>query len=256
VKALILNSGLGSRMGEYTRDRPKGMVEIGGGQTIVSRLLTQLSAAGVSDSVITTGPFADTLRAHIASLGLPITVRYAHNPEYANTNYIVSIVNAAPLLQGDDVLLFHGDLVLEDSVLADLIRTGSSAVAVDSTLPLPEKDFKAKIQNGNVVAIGVEFFGEDCIACQPAYHLTEEAFSRWLAEMRVLIARGETRVYAENALNALDGALPLAPLELGGRLCAEIDNPDDLAAVSARLSQMPGEKFVAIPEATEGRTNG
>lgn len=105
MKALILNSGLGSRMGEYTRNRPKGMVEIGGGQTIVSRLLTQLSGS-VNDVVITTGPFADTLRAHIASLGLPITVRYAHNPEYANTNYIVSIVNAAPLLQGDDVLRF------------------------------------------------------------------------------------------------------------------------------------------------------
>ena len=256
MKALILNSGLGSRMGEYTRNRPKGMVEIGGGQTIVSRLLTQLSAAGVRDAVITTGPFADTLRAHVDGLGLPITVRYAHNPEYVNTNYIVSIVNAAPLLEGEDVLLFHGDLVLEASVLADLIRAEGSAVAVDSTLPLPRKDFKAKVQNGNVAAIGVEFFGEDCVTCQPAYYLTKEVFSRWLAEMRVLIARGETRVYAENALNALGGALPLIPLELGGRLCSEIDNPDDLAAVRARLNQMPEKKIAAIPEATKGRTNG
>lgn len=256
MKALILNSGLGSRMGEYTRNRPKGMVEIGGGQTIVSRLLTQLSAAGVRDTVITTGPFADLLHNHVGGLGLPIRVQYAHNPEYAATNYIVSIANAASFLEGEDILLFHGDLVLEDSVLADLIHAEGSVVAVDSTLPLPPKDFKAKVQNGRIVAIGVAFFGEDCVACQPAYRLTKEVFSRWLAEMRALIARGETRVYAENALNALDGTLPLAPLELKGRLCAEIDNPDDLAAVSARLNQTPGEKTAAEPEATKGRTNG
>ena len=37
MKALIFNSGLGSRLGELTADRPKSMVELGSGETICKR---------------------------------------------------------------------------------------------------------------------------------------------------------------------------------------------------------------------------
>lgn len=235
MKALILNSGLGSRMGELTRDRPKCMAEIGGGYTILSRQLTQLAALGVRSTVITTGPFADVLRAHAEGLGLPMEIRYVHSPQYAATNYIVSMHLAGPLLAGEDVLLLHGDLVLETGVLRELLATPHSAVAVDAALPLPEKDFKARLLGGRVVAVGVGLFGTDCVACQPAYRFTAEGFAQWQAEIATFVARGDTGVYAENAFNALNGALPLWPLELRGRLCAEIDNPADLTAVGARF---------------------
>ncbi|MDD3212549.1 MAG: NTP transferase domain-containing protein [Eubacteriales bacterium] len=235
MKALILNSGLGSRLGVLTHEKPKCMVDIGGGYTILSRQLTQLAEAGVREAVITTGAFADRLRAHVAELGLPIHVQYAHNPDYRTTNYIVSILNAAPLLKNEDVVLLHGDLVLETGVLAELLASERNVMAVDGSLPLPEKDFKARLSNGKIIAVGVGLFGADCVACQPAYRFGAEAFARWLKEMATFVERGETGVYAENAFNALDGAVPLYPLELHGRLCAEIDNPDDLVAVGARF---------------------
>ncbi len=255
MKALILNSGMGRRMGELTREKPKGMVEIGEGYTIISRLLTQLANAGLRDAVITTGPFAQRLRDYVAGLELPMSVSYAHNPEYETTNYIVSILKAAPLLVGDDVLLFHGDLVLENSVLADLMTAQTSVMAVDASLPLPKKDFKAKIARGRIVAVGVELFGDDCVACQPAYRLRAEDFTRWYAAMETLVRRGETGVYAENAFNELHGELALYPMELHGRLCAEIDDPDDLAAVGARFRQtLRGERDNrALP--LKGRNN-
>jgi len=42
MKALILNSGLGSRMGEITKTHPKCMTEILEEETIVSRQLKLL----------------------------------------------------------------------------------------------------------------------------------------------------------------------------------------------------------------------
>jgi choline kinase len=237
MQALILNSGIGKRMGKLTEIKPKGLTDIGGGYTILSRLLCQLAQLGVKDVTITTGPFAGALRAYVDGLHLPFTLRYAHNPDYAVTNYIVSLCHAASLLTGEDLLLFHGDLVLETGVLRDLAACVRSTVAVDSTLPLPMKDFKAQLSRGCVTAVGVDLFGEDCIACQPAYFWKRQGFEHWLDAMRAFVARGETNVYAENAFNTLQGALPLYPLELGGRLCAEIDNPDDLLVVSARFLQ-------------------
>lgn len=237
MKALILNSGVGHRMGDLTKTKPKCMTDIGGGYTILSRQLTLLAQAGVRDAVITTGPFVEALREHVQSLCLPLNVVYAHSPEYASTNYIVSIHLAAPLIRGEDVLLLHGDLVLEAEVLNDLLQSPVSAMAVDRTLPLPEKDFKAKLRNGHIVAVGVNLFGEDCVACQPAYRWLAKDFGLWLDAIEAFVKNGETKVYAENAFNAQDGAIPLVPLELGGRLCNEIDNPDDLADVSARFLQ-------------------
>ena len=57
MKALILNSGLGSRMGVLTSEHPKCMTEISPRETILSRQLNQLAGAGIEEVVITTGYF-------------------------------------------------------------------------------------------------------------------------------------------------------------------------------------------------------
>ena len=57
MKALILNSGLGSRMGVLTAEHPKCMTEIAYGETILSRQLKMLVEAGIEDVVMTTGAF-------------------------------------------------------------------------------------------------------------------------------------------------------------------------------------------------------
>ncbi|MEG2207066.1 MAG: NTP transferase domain-containing protein [Clostridia bacterium] len=238
MKALILNSGIGHRMGALTRTQPKCMTEIGGGYTILSHQLTQLAHTEIREVVITTGPFADQLRAYVESLGLQLEVSYVQNPDYAASNYIVSMHLAAPLLRGADVYLTHGDLVMEDAALGALLSARGSVMAVDSSLPLPQKDFKAQLREGRIVAVGVDRFGADCVTCQPAYKWLAADFARWLDALAAFVARGERGVYAENAFNAEDGAIPLWPMELCGRLCGEIDNPDDLRQISARFETL------------------
>ena len=46
---------------------------------------------------------------------------------------------------------------------------------------------------------------------------------------------GNRKVYAENALNELDGAAEIYPLDVGDLLCAEVDDPQDLERVSGQL---------------------
>ena len=154
MKALILNSGTGSRMGVLTQNQPKCMTDIGGGYTILSRQLFELQRAGVNEAVITTGAHAEALRAHVESLHLPLRVTFVHSEHFATTNYIVSMHLAAPYLAGEGALLLHGDLVMEPSVYRELVAAPRSVMAVDDSLPLPEKDFKAQIRDGRIVAVG------------------------------------------------------------------------------------------------------
>ena len=74
MKALILNSGLGHRMGVLTSEHPKCMTEVSSRETILSRQLRLLGEAGVTEVVMTTGYFDKVLEDYCASLDLPVVV--------------------------------------------------------------------------------------------------------------------------------------------------------------------------------------
>ena len=232
--ALLLNSGLGSRMGDETREHPKCLCRISDTETILSWQLKLLEGCGVTEAVVTTGHLSDMLMTYVGSLRTSIRFTFVHNPRYRETNYIYSMYLARELLR-DDVLLLHGDLVLHPAVMERLAAAPVSSVAVDASLPLPEKDFKAQLADGRVKRIGVDRFGEDCVACQPAYKWLEKDFRRWMDEIVSFVRLGEERCYAENAFNAAWRDIPLYPLDVGGLLCSEIDNQQDRELVSGRF---------------------
>ena len=233
MKALILNSGLGSRMGALTKEHPKCMTEIAPGETIVSRQLRLLSDAGIRDVVMTTGVFADVLRDYCESLGLPVRITYVLNPRCRETNYIYSIYCARKELE-DDILLMHGDLVFGRDVLEGILSSRVSRMTVSSTAPLPEKDFKAVLDGDLIRKVGIEFF-EHAAAAQPLYFLKKKDWLLWLGKITEFCEAGNTKVYAENALNELDGAAGIRAYDTGDRLCGEIDNPEDLERMKRLL---------------------
>ena len=237
MKALILNSGLGTRMGVYTREHPKCMTDISATESILSRQLTLLAAAGIKDIVITTGYFDKVLVDYCHSLGLSLSFTFVKNPIYDQTNYIYSIYCAREVLKDEDILLLHGDLVFEASVLADALAFPESCMKVSSTLPLPEKDFKAVVENGMVKKVGVEFF-DNAMEAQALYKLNAPEWNTWLDHIITFCESGKTKVYAEVALNEITDRCPIHILDVKNRLCTEIDNPEDLEKVKAALAAL------------------
>lgn len=241
MKALILNSGMGRRMGALTSEQPKCMTEISARETILSRQLRLLGEAGVEEAVITTGYFDRELMDYCRSLRTELSISFVRNPRFAETNYIYSIYLARDLLRGQEILLMHGDLVFEASVLEDVISSPDSCMKVSSTLSLPEKDFKAVVRDGLVKKVGVEYF-EEAVEAQALYHLMPGEWDLWLTKIAEMCESGETSCYAEEALNRLEGTCRIRALDVENRLCAEIDTPEDLAAVSARLEEVENRK--------------
>lgn len=236
MKALILNSGLGSRMGALTSEHPKCMTEISARETILSRQLKLIAEAGIEDVVITTGYYDDVLVKYCNSLDLPLHFTFVKNPIYDQTNYIYSIYCAKDYLD-DDIVLLHGDLVFEGEVFDRVVASPVSCMAVSSTLPLPEKDFKAKVVDGMVLAVGVDIFN-DAMEAQALYKLYRNDWNVWLKKIIEFCENDNRKVYAENALNTLDGAANIHALDVQNLLCSEIDNPEDLAVVSAKLKEI------------------
>lgn len=237
MKALILNSGLGHRMGVLTSEHPKCMTEITSRDTILSRQLRLIANAGIREVVMTTGYYNEILVNYCRSLGLPLHFTFVNNPLYDKTNYIYSIYCAKDELYGDDIVLMHGDLVFEEEVFARVLDSEESCMTVSSTLALPEKDFKAVIHNGRIDKVGIEFF-TDAMAAQPLYKLTADDFKIWLDEMVRFCESDNRRCYAENAFNEVSDKCRIVPLDFADALCAEIDTPEDLAVVSAKVHEL------------------
>ncbi len=236
MKALILNSGLGSRMGVLTSEHPKCMTEISSKETILSRQLKMIADVGITEVVMTTGYYDGVLVKYCQSLELPIHFTFVNNPIYDKTNYIYSIYCAKEYLD-DDIILMHGDLVFENEVFDRVVASPVSCMTVSSTLPLPEKDFKARVVDGMVMAVGVDIFNE-AMEAQALYHLKKDDWKVWLDKIVEFCETDNRKVYAENALNELNGAANIHALDLENLLCFEIDNPEDLAVVSGKLKEI------------------
>ena len=234
MKALILNSGMGSRMGSLTGDRPKCMTEIAENETILKRQLCQLERAGIRDIVITTGRYHDELKKYCGSLSLPLHYTFIHNPEYKNTNYIYSVCLAGDVVRDTDILLMHGDLVFDFDVLSRIIRQKESSVAVSSTRALPEKDFKAVLKDGYVEKIGIDFF-DHAEAVWALYRLYTREWNIWLEQIEAYCRSGKRNVYAENALNEVTDICRIRPFDIRDALCDEIDTPEDMKKIQKML---------------------
>lgn len=234
MKALILNSGLGQRMGVITKEHPKCMTEISYKNTILSRQLRQLVSFGIRDVVITTGYYDRVLVDYCNALHLPLNIEFVNNPIYDTTNYIYSIYCAKELLKDEDVILMHGDLVFENLVMEAIMNSETSCMTVSSTQKLPEKDFKAVLTNGRIEKVGIEFFN-NAVAAQPLYKLLKKDWNVWLDSIIRYCESGNRKCYAENAFNEVSDKCEVYPVDVKDMLCAEIDTPEDLEIVSAKL---------------------
>ena len=217
MKALILNSGMGSRMGALTSEHPKCMTEVTNKETILSRQLRQLAEAGIDEVVMTTGAFDSVLVNYCKSLDLPLHITFVKNPVYDKTNYIYSIYCAREYLFGDDIVLMHGDLVFENTVFDEVINSKASCMTVSSTLPLPQKDFKAVIKNGRITAVGIDLFN-DALAAQPLYKLRSDDWKIWLYKIVEFCESDNVKCYAENAFNEVSDKCAIYPLDV--KICS------------------------------------
>ena len=237
MKALIFNSGTGSRLGELTAHNPKCMIRLANGETIFHRQLRVLHSCGIREFVVTTGPFPEQLKEvarEFEAKGCSFT--FVRNELYDKTNYIWSMWLARDLVANNEILMLHGDLVFDAAYVAKLLDLpAGSWGSINPALPLPKKDFKARIEGNTIREVGVDIFGGDCLAFQALYRLTPETVRTWLNAIGIFVERGDIGVYAENAANTVFEVMDVRTSSYEGHVVEEIDTPEDLERVGSLI---------------------
>ena len=134
MQAIILAAGMGKRLGRYTKDATKCMVEVNG-KALIEYAIEALVKAKVSRTVLVVGYKADVLKNFIASkfneknLG-GMKIEYIENKVYDTTNNIYSFYLARNELLKDDTILLESDLIFKKKILQDLIASPEKNLAV------------------------------------------------------------------------------------------------------------------------------
>ena len=234
MKAIIFNSGLGSRMAGLTENNPKCMVKLYNGETIFERQIRILSDCGIKDFIITTGPFKEQLY-EVAYKFENLNFKFVANDDYKNTNYIVSMNNANEYLD-DDVLLLHGDLVFNKNLVIKLLENKNKSVCLyNEEKALPEKDFKGRFKDNKLLEVSVNIFDDDCYTFQPLYKLDKNDLQLWKEKVAEFVKDGNVKIYAENALNEILYKLDIKGMSYKNDYIDEIDNEDDYKRVSREI---------------------
>lgn len=236
MKAVIFNSGLGSRMAGLTKNNPKCMVVLYNGETILERQIRILSECGIKEFIITTGPFKEQLY-EVADKFKHLQFQFVANEDYKTTNYIVSMNNARTFLD-DDILLLHGDLVFNRNLVKKLLDNKKKSLCLyNEKKALPEKDFKGRLKDNKLVEVSITIFDTDCYAFQPLYKLDKCDLQLWKDKVAEFVEEGKVKVYAEDALNEITDCINIYGMSYKDDYIEEIDNEEDYRRVCFEIKQ-------------------
>ncbi len=115
--AVILAAGLGSRLKDRTKEKPKGFLEIGG-KTIIEQSVRKLIESGIENIFIGTGYLYEKYE-EFARNFYQITCRF--NPDYAVSGSLYTLYNMKELIK-DDFLLLESDLLYDKTGLKVLLN--------------------------------------------------------------------------------------------------------------------------------------
>ncbi len=129
MRALIFAAGLGTRLYPLTQSRPKALVEVGG-EPMLSRVIRNLKAAGVTHAVINVHHFADMIANYLhdnANFGIDIAISYEPDAPLETGG---GLLNARPLFPGDEPILLHNADIATDLDLRSLTLPHGAAATL------------------------------------------------------------------------------------------------------------------------------
>ena len=229
-RGIILAAGRGSRLGDLTAGKPKGMTEFNS-RPLLNWQIDAMRGADIDDIWLITGYCAESIKA----LGLPTL----HNPEWAASNMVASLLCAEELIDRPTIVSYS-DIIYSATLVRQLMSsTHELTIAYDAEwLSLWQSRFSEPLldaesfhinDQGQVLDIGrkVSTLSEIQGQYMGLIKLTPTAL-QWIKEIISAEPELRTRLDMTQLLSRLiENGKPVHGLRTEANWC-EIDSPEDL----------------------------
>jgi choline kinase len=252
LTAVILAAGVGSRMGAFTADRPKCLLEVAPGATLLGLQLDRLFETGrVERVVVVTGYRTDRVEEFVDRHAAGRRVEIAYNPFYEVANNLHSLWLARhELFRGG--LIVNGDDLFHPALLRRALGApGDVVVTINRKDSYDPDDMKILIDGHLVRRIGKDV---------PLAAAEGEAIgvirvsakgAQWLGDaVDRLVRSGDRNAFYLRAVQRLiDEGVPVHTADITPIPWGEIDEPRDLVAARARAHEFAPQHSVLVARA-------
>lgn len=119
MQALILAAGRGSRLGDVTAQRPKGLTPLLH-KPLLQWQLDAITTAGITETSVATG--------YLAEQFAPFTVNKIHNPAWQESNMVRTLFCCDHYLQQQTTLVSYSDIVYSSATVSALQQAAGDIV--------------------------------------------------------------------------------------------------------------------------------
>ena len=239
MQAIILAAGMGRRLGKYTRDNTKCMVEVNG-EKLIDRLLRQLSPLNLSRIIIVIGYKGDNLKSYLEEKyagNNQLRLEFYNNPIYDKTNNIYSLSLVKEQMKTEDSLLIESDLIFSDNLFPMILNDKTPNIALvakyetwmDGTMVcidgdnnivnfVPKKAFRYEDVDKYYKTVNIYKFSKD---------FAERVYVPFLEAYCLALGNNEYYEQVLRVITLLDKS-NLKALDIGSEKWYEIDDMQDL----------------------------
>mgnify|MGYP001024734772 FL=1 len=129
MQGLMLAAGVGKRLGKYTKDNTKCMLDVAG-KTLIQRATDALKSVGINRLIMVVGYQRENLKEYIKENIKDMEIVFIDNPDYAKSNNIYSLYLAREWLKKDDTIMLESDLIYENKIIEELVNNKEKNLAI------------------------------------------------------------------------------------------------------------------------------
>lgn len=131
MQALMLAAGMGRRLGKFTNNNTKCMVEVAG-EKLIDRAIDAIRMANIKKFILVIGYEGENLKKYILEKYSDCGIEFVFidNKDYATSNNIYSFYMAKEYLEQDDTIMLESDLIYDKSVIKKVVDCEDKDVAV------------------------------------------------------------------------------------------------------------------------------
>ncbi len=227
---MILAAGIGSRLGNLTKDKPKCMLPIIGGKLLIDYQIEKLKEYGIheKDIFVIGGYQFDVLRRYLSERG----VNVIFNPKFKEWNNIYSfflIKEISTIANNDDFLLLNSDTLFHKDILRYLLSCPKfNCVVLDIYKKLGKEEMKVLVEGDKIAKFGKDI--PESLAAGEYIGLAKfkkSKLSLLFDVINKLIKSGKTDIWYEIAFNYVLDRINVGYVDTQAKPWIEIDTVED-----------------------------